>query len=177
MLEVLFAIGFALTGLLINKIGKFPILCKFLIGSLKFIGNLNLICFSFVAIVFILVGTGLCGISCVITNIPFLQIGFYIVMLTCGICSNIVNAACVEIYPTALRLKFNKCYSLKFEYDHIHWYIHSFRAMAVSISMMFGRLGSAFGANIVAYLLDSNCQCAFYMAGISLIGKISNKSI
>lgn len=44
--------------------------------------------------------------------------------------------------------------------------------MAVSISMMFGRLGSAFGTNIIAFLLDRNCQVAFYVSGISLIGEI-----
>lgn len=46
--------------------------------------------------------------------------------------------------------------------------------MAVSISMMFARIGSAFGSNIVAYLLENNCQFAFYMSGISLIGKFCN---
>lgn len=44
--------------------------------------------------------------------------------------------------------------------------------MAVSIAMMFGRLGSAFGTNIIAYLLDTNCQYAFYMSGLTLIGKL-----
>lgn len=42
--------------------------------------------------------------------------------------------------------------------------------MAVSMSMMFGRLGSAIGANFVAVLLDNYCEVAFYMSGISLIG-------
>lgn len=46
--------------------------------------------------------------------------------------------------------------------------------MAVSISMMFGRVGSALGSNIVAFLLYNNCSAAFYMSGISLIGKVHN---
>lgn len=107
MLEVLFATGFALTGLLINKVGKFPILCKFelrLLIKFVLIEAIFYICFHF-EIVFILVGTGFCGIFCTITSIPILQIGFYIVMLTCSICANIVNAATVEIYPTNLRLE------------------------------------------------------------------------
>lgn len=49
-----------------------------------------------------------------------------------------------------------------------------YRAMAVSISMCFARFGSAFGSNIVAFLLENNCQVAFYMSGISLIGKVSS---
>lgn len=45
--------------------------------------------------------------------------------------------------------------------------------MAISLSTMFGRLGSAVGATIVAILLDTNCQAAFYISGISLIGNIN----
>lgn len=50
--------------------------------------------------------------------------------------------------------------------------------MAVSISMMFGRLGSAIGANFVAFMLDNYCDVAFYVSGTSLIGNIQTvKSI
>lgn len=42
--------------------------------------------------------------------------------------------------------------------------------MAVSMSMMCGRFGSAIGANFVAFLLDNYCEVAFYVSGISLIG-------
>lgn len=122
-------------------------------------------------IVFILVGTGFCGISCMITTIPILQIGFYIVMLTCSVCANIVNAAAVEIYPTALRWEFDWASNFSLSTPQLIFKYFS-RAMAVSIIMLFGRLGSAFGTNIIAYLLDSHCQYAFYMSGISLIGKI-----
>lgn len=44
------------------------------------------------------------------------------------------------------------------------------RAMALCISLMFGRLGSAAGANVAALLLDNHCESAFYLSGISLIG-------
>lgn len=33
MLEILFAFGFAMTGFLINKVGKFPILCEFFLNE------------------------------------------------------------------------------------------------------------------------------------------------
>lgn len=45
--------------------------------------------------------------------------------------------------------------------------------MAICIALMFGRLGSVVGANIVALLLDDHCETAFYMSGISVIGKNS----
>lgn len=42
--------------------------------------------------------------------------------------------------------------------------------MAVCISLMFGRLGSVVGANIVGVLLDSQCELTFWISGVSLIG-------
>lgn len=45
------------------------------------------------------------------------------------------------------------------------------RAMAVSISLMFGRLGSVAGSNLTAVLLDASCENAFYLPGCSLISK------
>lgn len=46
------------------------------------------------------------------------------------------------------------------------------RAMALCISLMFGRLGGIVGSNLVALLLDSHCEMAFYLAGTSLLGKL-----
>lgn len=40
--------------------------------------------------------------------------------------------------------------------------------MAVCISLMFGRLGSVFGSNLVGLLLDSHCQVTFALSGITL---------
>lgn len=37
--------------------------------------------------------------------------------------------------------------------------------MAVCISLMFGRLGSVTGANMLGLLLDSQCQLTFGIAG------------
>ena len=46
------------------------------------------------------------------------------------------------------------------------------RAMAVSISAMFGRLGGAVGSNTAALLLDYHCEAAFYLSGSILISMI-----
>lgn len=43
--------------------------------------------------------------------------------------------------------------------------------MAICIALMFGRLGSVVGSNIVALLLDDHCESAFYLSGASVIGK------
>ncbi|XP_055304610.1 synaptic vesicle glycoprotein 2B-like [Sitodiplosis mosellana] len=121
VLEVLFASGFAVIGLIINKVGKFPILFVILIIS----------------------GSG--GILCMSIDIPVVQKYSFIALMCAGIAVNIVNSATVELYPTALR------------------------AMAICISLMFGRLGSVFGSNLTALLLDNNCETAFYLSGVSVI--------
>lgn len=46
--------------------------------------------------------------------------------------------------------------------------------MAVSISLIFGRLGTVSGTNMVALLLDDHCEMVFYLSGSSLIGDIRN---
>lgn len=45
------------------------------------------------------------------------------------------------------------------------------RAMAVFISLMFGRLGCILGAITTALLLDTHCEMVFYLSGTTLIGK------
>lgn len=95
----------------------------------------------------ILVGGGLSAIACVLIDIPIVQIGLLILFLCTGITGNVVNLSTVDLFPTALR------------------------AMAVCISLMFGRLGGVVGSNITALLLDSHCELAFYVPAASLIGK------
>ncbi|XP_055309491.1 synaptic vesicle glycoprotein 2B-like isoform X2 [Sitodiplosis mosellana] len=121
VLEFLFALGFAVIGLIINKVGKFPILFVILIVS----------------------GSG--GILCMNTDIPVVQIYSFIALMCAGIAVNIVNSATVELYPTALR------------------------AMAICISLMFGRMGCVFGSFTAALLLDNHCEAAFYLSGVSVI--------
>ncbi|XP_058465632.1 synaptic vesicle glycoprotein 2B-like isoform X2 [Malaya genurostris] len=122
ILELMYALGFAVIGLIINAVGKLPIL------------------------VFVFFCCGLCGVLITFIDVPLLAVWLYVILLTCGYCINVVNAVTVDLFPTNLR------------------------AMAVCISLMFGRLGSVVGANIVGVLLDTHCELSFWISGISLIG-------
>lgn len=46
--------------------------------------------------------------------------------------------------------------------------------MAVCISLMFGRLGSVAGSNMVALLIDDQCNSVFLLSGGSVICKLLN---
>uniref|UniRef100_A0A7G3AZ92 Putative synaptic vesicle transporter svop n=2 Tax=Lutzomyia longipalpis TaxID=7200 RepID=A0A7G3AZ92_LUTLO len=96
-------------------------------------------------LVFVLMGCGICGIAIVFTTIPLLSIYLYVILLMCGLAVTVVNAATVDLFPTHLR------------------------AMSVCISLMMGRLGSVFGSNLVAAMLEFNCEATFLISGISLI--------
>lgn len=61
-----------------------------------------------------------------------------------GVAINVLGAATVELYPTQMR------------------------AMAICVSLMFGRLGSVVGANIVGAMLANNCEMTFYTACAAL---------
>lgn len=121
-LELGYAIGYAIIGLLINTLGK-----------------LNILLITFF-------GCGICGIAIVYTNIPLLAVNLYCILLLCGLSISVVNSATVDLYPTNLR------------------------AMAVCISLMMGRLGSVVGANLAGVLIEYNCDYAYTVSGISLIG-------
>lgn len=41
----------------------------------------------------------------------------------------------------------------------------------MSISLMFGRIGSVFGSNAAAFLLDDHCEVTFYLSGSILLGE------
>lgn len=44
--------------------------------------------------------------------------------------------------------------------------------MAVSISLLFGRLGAVTGSNMTALLIENYCDALFLLSGISVIGKL-----
>ena len=94
--------------------------------------------------VFILVGCGLCALAMIFVETPIIAIYLYLILLMCGLAIPVANSATVDQFPTNLR------------------------AMAVCISLMFGRFGSAVGSNIVGVLLDTNCEATFLMSGLSL---------
>lgn len=54
---------------------------------------------------------------------------------------------------------------------NLHLFSSIDRAMAICIALMFGRLGSVFGANAGALLLDNHCEVAFYLFGSTVIGE------
>lgn len=82
-----------------------------------------------------------------LTAIPALQISFFTWHMLSCVATSVVSAATIDYYPT------------------------SNRAMAISISLMFGRLGSVVGSNMVAFLLDDYCESTFYLSGSVLLGK------
>lgn len=59
--------------------------------------------------------------------------------------ANIVMAVAVNLYPT------------------------HYRAMATSFILTSGRIGGAFGTNMVGLLLEDNCILIFYLGGLILI--------
>lgn len=79
ILEALYALGFAIIGVIINYTGKLFI------------------------ILFVLFGCGTCAISLVFVTIPTLSTFLYVFLLACGLAINIVNASTIELYPTNLR--------------------------------------------------------------------------
>lgn len=78
---------------------------------------------------------------------------FYVIVIClvafvcCGVCSSIVMAVAVNLYPT-------NC-----------------RAMATSFIMMAGRLGSVSGSNFIGFMLENYCTWIFYVFGGILISK------
>ncbi|XP_005183229.1 synaptic vesicle glycoprotein 2B [Musca domestica] len=78
-LEVLYAVGFALIGGIINKVGK------------------RLILFVCLAV------CGACGVVLIFVDQPMIAIYLYVVLLLCGLGINVLSAATVELYPTRLR--------------------------------------------------------------------------
>ncbi|RVE48677.1 hypothetical protein evm_006643 [Chilo suppressalis] len=92
-----------------------------------------------VIIVFLLI-----GLFCMLINVTTQQLLFAVLLTSLpltGLAIGPVNAYSVELFPTHLR------------------------GMAVSLSMMFGRFGSIFGANVAGLMINSTCEGMFYMFG------------
>lgn len=89
---------------------------------------------------------GFSGFVPIFNDIPKLSIYFYLILILCGFGVNVTNTATVDLYPT------------------------HFRAMAMCIFLMMGRLGSIVGTNLFGVLLDFYCPAAFMVSGISVLG-------
>ncbi|CAG9802302.1 unnamed protein product [Chironomus riparius] len=86
-----------------------------------------------VIIATILFAGGISSILIMFIEYPRVSIYLYFLLLIANVNMSIVNASTVELYPTTLR------------------------AMAVSISLMFGRIGSFSGSNFVGLMIKNYC--------------------
>lgn len=76
----------------------------------------------------------------------------------------------VRMYRVFEQEKSHKAYILFIYSTKLN--ICSSRAMAVCISLLFGRLGCVVGANTAALLLENYCETVFYLSGSTVIGKL-----
>lgn len=53
--------------------------------------------------VFIFGVSGFGGILCMFIDVPMIQIYLFIILMGSGLSVNVINAATVELYPTAVR--------------------------------------------------------------------------
>ncbi|XP_045449196.1 organic cation/carnitine transporter 7-like [Melitaea cinxia] len=90
-------------------------------------------------LVIVLAGTGLCGIGSHLSYNQQAAVVLFAVLQMCGACIGLMNAVTVELFPT------------------------KYRAMAVCLSMMMGRVGSMTGSNLVGLFLATNCGASFYL--------------
>lgn len=95
--------------------------------------------------------------------------------------ANIFIYVVIELWYSIECFEYNNCWhvsnvneviiSNKNGWIFLNFISYLIRAMAISISVMFGRLGVVIGANTVAFLIDDHCETTFYLAGSILIGK------
>ncbi|XP_055847025.1 uncharacterized protein LOC129912693 [Episyrphus balteatus] len=88
---------------------------------------------------------GVCGVLSAVITTPMVAIYFHIILLVAGLATTVVNITVVDIYPT------------------------NFRAMAVCISLMIGRIGSVTGTNVVGMLMENYCKTSLLTASIPVI--------
>lgn len=78
ILEVFYSVGYAVSGILINKVGKLSI------------------------IVVVLFFCGIFGIAAAFMNDPTIGIYFYLILLLCALTCPVINAATIDLYPTKI---------------------------------------------------------------------------
>ncbi|XP_055844744.1 synaptic vesicle glycoprotein 2B-like isoform X2 [Episyrphus balteatus] len=94
---------------------------------------------------FVLFVFGSCGIWIHFIYNTTVALIVYQMLFLAGVGIQVMSEITVDLYPTNLR------------------------GMALCISLMFGRLGGVFGANFVAWLLATNCEMTFNIAGAGLM--------
>lgn len=80
-----------------------------------------------------------------------LLLGMFCLLIICGgVSVPMVNATAVDLFPTHLR------------------------GMAISVTILIGRLGTVAGANSLGFLLEMNCEATFYGIALLLSGEWSS---
>ncbi|XP_062540912.1 synaptic vesicle glycoprotein 2B-like [Armigeres subalbatus] len=96
-------------------------------------------------LVFVFVTCGMAGQLLFFVDSSAVVMCIYTVFLCSGYTAIMMSAIITDLYPTNLR------------------------TMAVCISLMIGRLGSAFGSNLLGILLEKHCELTFGVASLLLI--------
>ena len=99
-------------------------------------------------LVLLLIVSIVCGLASfllIFLEITYILSYIYISLLLSGLMISVVNASTIELFPTRMR------------------------AMAICISMMVGRIGSASGSLIIGFIIDNYCDLTFLMPAILLI--------
>jgi VNT family MFS transporter (synaptic vesicle glycoprotein 2) len=93
---------------------------------------------------FIFFTTSFCGFA---VNFSGTMIGtyLYVWLLASGINNTLLNTVTYDLFPTNLR------------------------SLAMSISLMFGRLGALVGVNVAGFLLEEYCGATFTLSGVVLL--------
>lgn len=94
---------------------------------------------------FIFSTTGFCGIAITFIHNPSIATYLFVWMLICGTNNITLNTVTYDLFPTSLR------------------------SMAMSISILTGRLGALIGGNVAGYLLERDCNVSFTICGVLLL--------
>jgi MFS transporter, VNT family, synaptic vesicle glycoprotein 2 len=98
---------------------------------------------------FIFTICGSAAILLIFVKVPLISSYLFLIMLTVGLGMSIINASTVELFPTKMR------------------------AMAVCISMMFGRSGSVVGSLIIGVVIESHCTETFTMPIVLIVTSLA----
>lgn len=92
-------------------------------------------------LVVVLGATGCCGVVAHLVTNSQIGVIMFAIFQMCGACIGLMTAVAVGLFPT------------------------KYRAMAVCLSMMVGRVGSMVGSNLIGVFLQTNCGLSFYLFG------------
>lgn len=157
ILEAFYTGGFLIISILVNVVGKLAMVAT------------------------ILFSTGICGLAIVFIKMPTLSIYLYVILLASGLTNNLLNTATYDLFPTNLRQvmtyfclnKTNTIYHfllyIMYSSSFLPFFLRFSRSLAMSISLMFGRLGSLIGGNVAGLLLENYCNSSFAISGVSLL--------